>query len=75
MYRDHFGGIYLCMNVSGDVCDEVVSHSSISKPAAFLSKLTSVQTSSWCQRLCVLSDVQLESKSKLCFSGRDAGHR
>ena len=48
--RDHSGEIYLCMNVSGDVCDEVVSHSSMSKPAAFLAELTSVQTSSWCQR-------------------------
>ena len=31
--RDHSGGIYLCMNVSGDVCDEVVFHSLMSKPA------------------------------------------
>ena len=31
------------MNVSGDVCDEVVSHSLMSKLAAFLSKLTSVK--------------------------------
>ena len=31
--RDHSGGIYLCMNVSGDVCDEVVSRSLMSKPA------------------------------------------
>ena len=46
------------MNVSGDVCDEVVSRSSMSKPAAFLAELTSVQTSSWCQRLCVLSGMQ-----------------
>ena len=29
--------------VSGDVCDEVVLHSSMFKPAAFLSKLTSVK--------------------------------
>ena len=29
--------------VSGDVCDEVVFHSSMFKPAAFLSKLTSVK--------------------------------
>ena len=63
------------MNVSGDVCDEVVSHSSMSKPAAFLAELTSVQTSSWCQRLCVTSDRQSESKSMLCSSGRDAGQR
>ena len=35
----------VCMNVSGDVCDEVVSHSLMSKPAAFLSKLTSVKMS------------------------------
>ena len=46
------------MNVSGDVCDEVVSHSSMSKLAALLAELTSVQTSSWCQRLCVLSGMQ-----------------
>ena len=46
------------MNVSGDVCDEVVSRSSMSKPAAFLAELTSVQTSSWCQHLCVLSGMQ-----------------
>ena len=67
--RDHSGGIYLrvnvsgdvcdeVMNVSGDVCDEVVSHSSMSKLAAFLAELTSVQTSSWCQHLCVLSGMQ-----------------
>ena len=56
--RNHSGGIYLCMNVSGDVCDEVVSRSSMSKPAAFLAELTSVQTSSWCQHLCVLSGIQ-----------------
>ena len=31
------------MNVSGDVCGEVVSRSLMSKPAAFLSKLTSVK--------------------------------
>ena len=31
------------MNVSGDVCDEVVSRSLMSMPAAFLSKLTSVK--------------------------------
>ena len=74
--RDHSGGIYLGMNVSGDVCDEVVSHSLMSKSAAFLSKLTSVKMfrSSWCQRLRVISGVQSESKSKLCSSGRDAGH-
>ena len=41
--RDHSGGIYLCMNVSRDMCDEVVYHSLMSKPAAFLSKLTSVK--------------------------------
>ena len=66
------------MNVSGDVCDEVVSHSLMSKSATFLSELTSVKTnktSLWCQRLCVLSDVQSGIKSKLCSSGRDAGHR
>ena len=40
---DHSGGINLCMNVSGDVCDEVVSRSLMSKLAAFLSKLTSVK--------------------------------
>ena len=75
--REHSGGIYLCMNVSGDVFDEVVSHSLMSMLAAFLSKLTSVKmnkTSSWCQRFCVLSDVQSGSKSKLCSSGRDARH-
>ena len=55
--RDRSGGIYLCMNVSGDVCDEVVSRSSMYKPAAFLAELTSVQTYSWC-RLCVLSGMQ-----------------
>ena len=66
--RDHSGGIYLCMNVSGGVFDEVLSRSSLSKPAAFLAELTSVQTSSWCQRLCVLSGMQSSS-------GRDAGHR
>ena len=50
-----------------------------SNPAAFLSKLTNVKM---CKHLFVvtiafgvLSDVQLESKSKLCFSGRGAGHR
>ena len=43
--RDHSGGIYLCMNVSGDVFDEVVSRSLMSMPAAFLSKLTSVEMS------------------------------
>ena len=31
------------MKESGDVCDEVVSHILMSKPAAFLSKLTSVK--------------------------------
>ena len=75
---NHYGGVYQFMKVSGDVCDEVVSHSLMSKSAAFLSKLTSVKmnkTSLWCQRLCVLSDVQSGSKSKLCSSGRDAGHR
>ena len=41
--RDLSGGIYLCMNVSGDVCGEVVSRSLMSKPTAFLSKLTSVK--------------------------------
>ena len=67
--RDHSGGIFLGMNVSGDVCDEVVSHILMSKSAQ------DVQTSSWWQRLCVLSGVQSESKFKLCSSGRDAGHR
>ena len=41
-FRDHSGGSYLCMNVSGGVCDEVVSHSLMSMPAAFLSKLAIV---------------------------------
>ena len=41
--RDHFGGIYLGMNVSADVCDEVVSRSLMSKSGAFLPKLTSVK--------------------------------
>ena len=41
--RDHSGGIYLGINVSGDVCDEVVSHSLMSESAAFLSKLASVK--------------------------------
>ena len=41
--RAHSGGIYLFMNVSGDVCDEVVSRSLMSKSAAFLSKPTSVK--------------------------------
>ena len=41
--RDHSVGIYLGMNMSGDVCDEVGSHSLMSKSAAFLSKLTSVK--------------------------------
>ena len=63
--RDHSGGIYLCMNVSGDVCDEVVSHSSMSKLAAFLAELTSVQTSSWCQRFCVLSGMQSVQATRL----------
>ena len=44
-----------------------------SKLAAFLAELTSVQTSSWCQRLFVISDMQSESKSMLCSSGRDVG--
>ena len=65
------------MNVSGDVCDTVVSHCLMSEPAACLSKLTGVKMnkiSSWCQRFCVLSDVESGSKFKLCSSGRDAGH-
>ena len=41
--RDHSGGIHQYMNVSGDVCDDVVSRSLMSMPAAFLSKLTSVK--------------------------------
>ena len=36
-------GIYLGMNVSGEVCGEVVSRSLMSKSAAFLSKLTNVK--------------------------------
>ena len=32
------------------------------------------QTSLWCQRLCVVSDMHSESKRKLCSSGRDAGY-
>ena len=34
---------HFSMNVSGDVCDEVVSHSLMSKSAVFLSKLTIVK--------------------------------
>ena len=41
--RHHSGGIYLGMNVSGDVCGEVVSLNLMSKSAACLSKLTSVK--------------------------------
>ena len=52
------GGIYLCMKVSGDVCDAVVSHGWMSEPAAFLAELTSAQTSSWCQSICVFSGMQ-----------------
>ena len=40
--------------MSGDVCDEGVLHSSMFKPAAFLSKAHECQdvpTSPWCQRL------------------------
>ena len=69
---DHSGGIYLCMNVSGDVCDEVVSRSLMSKPAAFLSKLTSVKMN---KHLCDVNafvfflTLQSGSKSKMCPSG------
>ena len=52
--RDHSGGIYLCMNVSGDVCGEVVSHSLMPKPAAFLSKLMSVKMN---KHLCGLNAI------------------
>ena len=75
--RDPSGGIYLCMNVSGDMCDEVVSCSLMSKLAAFLSQLTSVKMNKHLCGLnpfCVLSHVQSGSKSKVCSSGRDAGH-
>ena len=69
--------LFITFLVSEDVCDEVVFHSSMFKSPAFLSKLTSIKmdtVSSRFQRLCVLSDVQSESKSKLCSTGRDAGH-
>ena len=65
------------MNVSGDVCDEVVVRCLMSKPFCISIKAREcqdAQTSSWCQRLCVLSGVRPGSKSKFGFSGRDAGH-
>ena len=59
------------------MCDDVVSRSLMSMPGAFLSKLTSVKMNKHLRGVnafCVLSDVQSESNSKLCSSGRDAGH-
>ena len=43
IYWNVLCGIYLGMNVSGEVCGEVVSRSLMSKSAAFLSKLTNVK--------------------------------